>query len=44
MNWPGFIDSVPEIPHDFNPFTPKFKKYILPNLLGEMYKGGSQNW
>ena len=27
-----------------NPFTPKFKKYILPTFQWEMYKWGSENW
>ena len=28
----------------FNPFTPKFKKYILPTLEQKVYKWGSENW
>ena len=28
----------------FNLFSPKFKKYILPNFSREMYKWGSENW
>ena len=27
-----------------NPFTPKFKKYILPTFQREVYKWGSENW
>ena len=28
----------------FNPFPPKFKKFILPTFQREMYKRGSENW
>ena len=28
----------------FNPFTPKFKKCILPTFQRETYKWGSDNW
>ena len=32
--WPNFVENI-------NPFTPKFKKYILPAFWREMYKWGA---
>ena len=37
-------EGVSEMQRDFDPFTPKFKKYILLTFSSEIYERVSENW